>query len=98
MDIGASALSSSCLREARAGRRHKLTAIPEAAGSLQVVVRAVAPSGDRLPDVELALPAGSTSVATELAQKYVGASLNVIDVSPFPRDCPNADACLLVGD
>jgi hypothetical protein len=79
-------------------RGTRLTARPDAAGvDLQLVIRAVAPSGGQLPTLELSLPAGSPSVTTELPSSYTNASLELLDVSPFPRSCAGARACVIAG-
>jgi hypothetical protein len=83
-----------CVRLTLAGG--DLTVSPETPSApLQVVVRATTPTGERLPDVELALPAGARQVSAELGDRYEGAVLEVIDASPFPRKCSGADACLI---
>ena len=40
------------------------------------------------------LPAGAERAMTHLPADYVGATLTVLDASPFPRSCPAAGGCV----
>lgn len=62
---------------------------------LEVVVAATSASGHELPMLTLNLPPGSPPFDDNLDTRYLGAKLEVVDVSPFPRICPQGGACVL---
>ncbi|HUJ60292.1 MAG TPA: hypothetical protein VLX92_17415 [Kofleriaceae bacterium] len=74
-----------------------LTVTPEAGVALQVVVRATAPDGSPLPDLELALPAATPVSIAHLGARYAGAMFQVVDLSPYPRRCPAPGPCAIAG-
>jgi hypothetical protein len=61
----------------------------------ELVVRATARDGTALPDLEVNLAAGAQHFAAALDDRYTDASLDVIDASPFPRKCVDADECVV---
>jgi hypothetical protein len=63
---------------------------------LQVTVRATTPSGEALPNLEINLPDGTHALEALLDARYVGAKLEVMDLSPFPRRCEFVGGCLMV--
>lgn len=69
---------------------------PASAGNdLQVVLAATGSDGRELPRLEVELPAGVDAAAAPGDARYAGATLRVVDVSPFPRACPGrATGCI----
>ncbi len=65
---------------------------------LELVVAATAPNGDKLPTLTISLPAGVADLATPLDPRYTGATLAVIDESPFPRECDSPAHCVIASD
>ena len=58
-------------------------------------MRATAADGSALPDLEIDLLAGAERFAVELGDRYTEAALEVIDASPFPRVCIDAQECVV---
>lgn len=69
---------------------------PGVATPLEVVLAATSASGHDLPMLTLNLPPGSPAFDEKLDTPYLGAKVEVVDVSPFPRGCPQGGACVLV--
>lgn len=69
---------------------------PASTGALSVIVHATSPAGRSLPSFELVLPASVAALHTALDTMYVGAALEVVDASPFPRTCANPGGCVIV--
>jgi hypothetical protein len=64
-------------------------------GVLSVIVRATSPAGRVLPSLEVVLPPSARSLHAALDTMYVGATLEVVDASPFPRTCANPGGCVI---
>jgi hypothetical protein len=64
--------------------------------TLSVIVHATSPAGRPLPSMELVLPSGVASMTTALDTMYSGATIEVVDASPFPRTCTNRGGCVIV--
>ncbi len=62
---------------------------------LELVVAATAANGDKLPMLTISLPAGVADLSTPLDSRYTGATLDVIDASPFPRECDSPAHCVI---
>ena len=62
---------------------------------IEVIVRATTPSGAHLPDLEINLPARAQPITNALDDTYRGATLDVVDASPFPRHCANDAGCVV---
>jgi hypothetical protein len=60
-----------------------------------VLVHATSPAGRALPSLEVVLPPSVRSLHAALDTMYVGATLEVVDASPFPRACTNAGGCVI---
>ncbi len=60
---------------------------------LEVVLSVTAPGADPRRLVAN-LPASVDRAMTHLPSGYVGATVTVIDASPFPRACPTSDGCV----
>jgi hypothetical protein len=73
---------------------NELEVIPEHAPS-ELVVRAVAHDGSPLPDLEINLAAGAERFGVTLPDAYDESLLEVIDASPFPRQCADANECVV---
>lgn len=70
---------------------------PNLTKDLEVVVRATRPGpAAALPLVYLNLPARTESFAIALPPEYEGSTAEVIDVSPFPRQCANPGPCPMI--
>ena len=63
---------------------------------LEVVLAAVAQDGHALPNLYASLPAGVMRVEAEVHARYLGSTLAVVDVSPFPMAC--SSGCVLPSD
>ena len=74
-----------------------LEVIPEHA-PVELVVRATAHDGSPLPDLEVNLADGAQRFAVALDDRYTDATLDVIDASPFPRTCRDANECVVPMD
>jgi hypothetical protein len=61
---------------------------------LEVLIAATADGNPRLPWLVASMPAGLDRVMTHVSADYLGASLTVIDTSPFPRRCPTDAGCI----
>jgi len=73
-----------------------LTVTPDSTPApVEVIVRATAPGGARLPDLEINLPARAQPLTSALDDAYRGATLDVVDASPYPRTCVNAAGCVV---
>ncbi|HEY1557622.1 MAG TPA: hypothetical protein VGF94_22475 [Kofleriaceae bacterium] len=64
-------------------------------GPLEVILRATAKSGEPLPNLELNFPADASAFDTQLPQRYLGATFEIVDASPFPRACPYVGGCAM---
>ncbi|HEX5058181.1 MAG TPA: hypothetical protein VFV99_02420, partial [Kofleriaceae bacterium] len=53
-----------------------------------------APGKPRLKWLVVSLPAGADRAMTHLPGDYAGATLTVVDASPFPRSCPSEGGCV----
>jgi TonB family protein len=78
----------------------EMTRDPEAVDRGLELVLAVAPAGPAAPAGKLVpliveLPRGVLKLSNPLPAEYAGATVAVIDVSPFPRACVGADGCVL---
>jgi hypothetical protein len=61
-------------------------------GALEVLISA---KGDHeLRSLIASLPEGTDRAMTHLPAEYVGAKLEVVDASPFPRACPGDGGCI----
>lgn len=60
--------------------------------SLEVVLEAK--GRPDMPRVLVALPGNMSRAMQQLKGDFVGATLEVVDASPFPRDCPVGSACV----
>jgi hypothetical protein len=58
-------------------------------------VRAVAKSGAPLPNLEVNFPSGVHGIDAQLDASYEGASVTVVDLSPFPRMCEYEGGCVM---
>ncbi len=70
----------------------------EAAADLEVVLQAdrpAGPSGMPLPTLEVDFPAGANLAEAPLDPRYHGSTMEILDVSPFPRRCPGGTSCVL---
>ena len=63
---------------------------------LEVVLRATSANGNPLPMLYLNIPAGSAAFQDYVETRYLGAKLEVADVSPFPRRCPKPGPCVMI--
>jgi hypothetical protein len=72
----------------------ELEVVPERAPA-ELIVRATAHDGHALPDIEINLAPGSQRFGVTLPDGYDEASLAVIDASPFPRKCADANECVV---
>jgi hypothetical protein len=61
---------------------------------LEVLVEASAVNGEPARKLSFNLPAGVDKVMQHLPPSYVGTTLTVIDVSPFPRPCAAGGGCI----
>lgn len=69
---------------------------PVKGNRMQLVLRLRSSVDDRpLPDLEVNLPNDAPGIAVPLDQQYRNASVEVIDVSPFPRTCAFSQACVV---
>lgn len=68
---------------------------PGVTTDLEVVLRATSANGNPLPMLYLNLPAGSPAFSDAVETRYLGAKIEVVDVSPFPRKCPEGGACVM---
>lgn len=75
----------------------ELEVVPEHAAA-ELVVRATAHDGSQLPDLEVNLAASAERFGVTLPDGYDEASLDVIDASPFPRTCRDANECVVPMD
>lgn len=62
----------------------------------EIFLEARRPDGTvvRLPRLAVVIPAGVREVSHALDPRYIGTTLAVIDVSPYPRECVQAAGCL----
>jgi hypothetical protein len=82
-----------------AAPRLQVTRDPSAGQApLELVVAATAANGDKLPMLTISLPAGVADLSTPLDPRYTGATVDVIDASPFPRDCDSPAHCVIAQD
>jgi hypothetical protein len=63
---------------------------------LELVVRAVDKTGTPLPSIEVNLPSGVHGMVSKLPPQYLGAKLDLVDASPYPRVCPAPGGCVMV--
>jgi TonB family protein len=69
----------------------------EAANHALEVLLGVTPApGRAAAPLVVALPSATSTVTAPLSAEYAGATLAVLDVSPFPRACPGEGGCALV--
>lgn len=66
----------------------------EAAGGMDLEVVLEAKDNPALPRLAVNLNASSDRVLQHLKAEWVGVKLTVVDASPYPRACPNADGCV----
>jgi hypothetical protein len=59
---------------------------------LEVVIAASGKPG--LSWFVASLPAGADRAMTHVPAEYIGATLTVVDASPFPRACPSDGGCI----
>lgn len=65
---------------------------------LEVFLAATSAAGRSLEPLVIELPAGADHLLAPIPRDYVDATLVVLDVSPFPRDCVGDRGCLaLIG-
>jgi hypothetical protein len=79
--------------------RATLTVTPDLVAAnfdLDVTVQAISSFGEPLPQLEINVPKGVGPFEAPLDAKYIGATLEVLDVSPFPRRCPASGGCVIV--
>ncbi|MBV8762339.1 MAG: hypothetical protein JO257_33930 [Deltaproteobacteria bacterium] len=62
---------------------------------VEITVRAIAKSGERLANLEVNFPAGVHGISAPLDPSYLDASLTVVDLSPFPRMCEYQGGCVM---
>jgi hypothetical protein len=62
---------------------------------IEITVRAVAKSGAPLPNLEVNFPSGVHGIDAQLDPSYEGASVAVVDLSPFPRMCEYEGGCVM---
>lgn len=68
----------------------------EAAGrALEVFIAAAPATGQITAPLVIELPAGADKLTAPVPAEYAGATLAVLDVSPFPRSCPGGGGCVL---
>jgi len=63
-------------------------------GDLELIVHATK-NGAALPSFEINLPAASAALDAQLEPRYLGASFEVVDASPFPRRCEYVNGCIM---
>jgi len=69
---------------------------PEAAHRALEVFFGVTPApGKAAAPLIVALPASADTLLTGVPAEYAGATLTVLDASPFPRSCPGAGGCMV---
>ncbi|MGH2901158.1 MAG: TonB family protein, partial [Solirubrobacteraceae bacterium] len=62
---------------------------------LEVVLAVTPAAGKSAPSLVVELPRGVDKISNLLPADYAGATLQVADVSPFPRACVGANGCVL---
>ncbi len=62
---------------------------------LEVTIAATSPSGERLPTLTVNLPSGAPGLSAPIDTGYTGATLEVIDASPFPVACESPGPCVI---
>jgi hypothetical protein len=68
---------------------------PEAAGhALEVGLSTGRDGAESAVPLVVAFPAAVSQLTRPVSPTYEGAALTVVDVSPFPRSCPNAGGCV----
>jgi len=74
-----------------------VTRDPEAAKKpLEVYLGVTAAAGKTAGPLVIDLPATADSLSSPLPAGYAGATLAVLDASPFPRTCPTAGGCIVL--
>jgi len=74
----------------------KVTRDVESTGhALEVTLGVVPAPGRAVSALAVELPSSVSSLSSTLSGEYVGAALTVLDVSPFPRMCPNDGGCVV---
>ena len=63
---------------------------------LEVTLEATRPDGTTLQTLDVSLPRESDALASLIDTRYLGARLEVVDLSPFPRPCPHGGSCITV--
>jgi hypothetical protein len=66
----------------------------EAAGGMELEVVLEAKGNPALPRLVVNLTATSDRVLQHLKPEWVGATLSVVDASPYPRACPTVEGCV----
>lgn len=61
---------------------------------LEVFLGVTPASGKAAAPLVVALPGGADKLTTPVPAEYAGATLAVLDVSPFPRACPGDGGCV----
>jgi len=62
---------------------------------LEIVVNATGKSGEPLPSLALNLPADTAALDAQLETRYLGATFDLVDASPFPRRCEYRGGCVM---
>lgn len=66
--------------------------------AIEVMIEARAANGAPLPHVVAIVPAGARMAQPALEPRYIGATLAVVDVTPFARRCEDARGCAYLLD
>jgi TonB family protein len=84
------------LTASEAGVALHVTRDPQAANHALEVFFGVTPAaGKAAAPLVIALPGSADQLTAPVPAEYAGATLTVLDASPFPRDCPGAGGCVV---